>query len=311
MGEFVEAGQITGESSRRVLVLGNPYNGHVQTREAASQLTQALEQAAFEPVLCWDRDRRADVLSDVTGYRCLIVIGGDGSVREVLNALPRNGGPVGLPVTTLPAGNENLFARHLGVDGDPVRLVGAIERLRTRRLDLGEADGEVFTLMLTAGFDAEVVHRVSEWRHRGGGVARVSRRTYVPHIADSLRRYRYPKITIDADGQTYTGSHVLLFNLPQYGGPLDPAPDAQDDDGALDYLVLERRGVVRLLGYAQALLRGSEGRDIHRGRARRVRITCDGAAPLQADGDPVGHAPCDVRVLPQAMTVIDSHPDPA
>jgi len=291
--------------SRQVLILGNPYSGHSPTSNAAQRLVLLLEQAQFEPVVCWDRQQRDELLADPSPFRCVVVVGGDGTVREVLNAMPREHGRLPLPMTTLPAGNENLFARHLGVKGDPAQVVAAIEQMQTRSIDLGTSNGQLFAIMLTAGFDAEVVRRVAAWRQRDHAVVRVSRRSYVPHIVKTAWRYRYPRITLEADGQTFQGSHVMVFNLPRYGGPLDPAPAANDADGMLDYLVLERPGAMRLLGYAQSLMRSGVGPGIHRGQARQLRLHGDRPAPAQADGDPVGHTPLEIGVLPGALAVID------
>ncbi|HBH50655.1 MAG TPA: hypothetical protein DDY91_02060, partial [Planctomycetaceae bacterium] len=53
-------------------------------------------------------------------------------------------------------------------------------------------------------------------------------------------------------------------------------------------------------------------------RARRVRIECDEAAPVQLDGDPHGTTPLDIQIIPGALRVfapagpgnVDSDPFP-
>ena len=62
--------------------------------------------------------------------RCLVAVGGDGTVSALLNEHP------GVPLTVLPAGTENLVARHFGLRKDPdelARTIADAPRSRRRR----------------------------------------------------------------------------------------------------------------------------------------------------------------------------------
>ena len=85
--------------------------------------------------------------------RCLVAVGGDGTVSALLNERPP------LPVTVLPAGTENLVARHFGLRRDPRSLAGTIAAGRSVPVDVGQAAGRRFLLMAGFGFDAEIVSR--------------------------------------------------------------------------------------------------------------------------------------------------------
>jgi diacylglycerol kinase family enzyme len=67
------------------------------------------------------------------GRRAVFVLGGDGTVMEVVGALARSGTPVGI----LPGGTGNLVARSLGIPLDVRRAVGALLPGRARSKDLG------------------------------------------------------------------------------------------------------------------------------------------------------------------------------
>lgn len=73
----------------------------------------------------------------------IVVGGGDGSIRTVAQVLAGSGVPLGI----LPLGTLNHFARDLGV---PLTVDGAVALIAagaTRRIDLGEANGEIFEAM--------------------------------------------------------------------------------------------------------------------------------------------------------------------
>ena len=211
-----------------------------------------------------------------------------------------------VPLAVLPLGNENLFARELGFTRDVAALARAVAAGRSRRIDLGCVGGRLFSLMVTAGFDAAVIHRLARWRAGAQGLRRVRHLSYVRPILRTIRHYPYPVVELEADGVTARGAHAMVFNLRAYALRLGLAPDARADDGLMDWLVLERPGLGRLLSYVTDVVLGRHRRrpDVQYGRARCVRIAAESAVPVQADGDALGVTPIEVAVEPQALQVI-------
>lgn len=168
----------------------------------------------------------------------------------------------------------------------------------------------LFTLMASSGFDAEVIHRLDRWRKSGAPdeLRRVDRRSYVKRIIEAIRGYGYPAVTLVADGREITGHQAYVFNLPKYGGGLAFAPEARADDGQLDWVVFERPGFWRLLGYHWLVMRGKhrQGKTVAHGRASDIMLRRGGGAavPTQADGDPAGQAPLNLTLWPSALRVI-------
>ncbi len=313
-----EAGEARSPAAQTVAILANPYSGHGPNRKHVERLARVLETVQLQPRVVWDPRQREQLLGDAslaTWCRCVVSAGGDGSLADVVNDLHRLNRAAldGVALATLPIGNENLFARQFGFTRQPGRLAEAIVRGATRQVDVGQVGERLFMLMASAGFDADVVHRVAQWRRLGGvggsnhQLKRVSKLSYVGKIARSLKDYAYPPITLDADGVTVRGSHVFIFNLPQYGANLGIARHARGDDAMLDWIVFERPGLMSLADYALAVVRTRHlGRpDVPHGKARQIRITADVPVPLQADGDPAGCTPLTVTVQPRTVRVID------
>src|SRR4051812_8500037 len=67
----------------------------------------------------------------------VVVAGGDGTVAEVIAHL----GNRKLPIGILPPGTANNIARSLEIAGEPQILVETWRMDRTRRLDVGRAEG--------------------------------------------------------------------------------------------------------------------------------------------------------------------------
>jgi diacylglycerol kinase family enzyme len=211
-----------------------------------------------------------------------------------------------LPLAVLPLGNENLFARALGFTADAARLAEVIAGGRTQPVDLGSANGRLFSLMLGAGFDADVVHRFARARSRVVGLGRASRGRYLAAILAALLGHRQAPIVVEAAGRARAGAHALVVNVPAYALGLPILPTARPDDGLLDWILFERPGRRALVRYLAALpgARHLARRDVAHGRAHRLRITSAAPVPVHADGDPLGSTPVDVEVRPGALPVL-------
>src|SRR6202041_4193484 len=93
------------------------------------------------------------------GAEVLFVWGGDGTVQRCINAVAGTGTAVAI----LPAGAANLLAANLEVPHDLAEAVHVGLHGERRRLDTGSVNGERFTVMAGAGFDARMISDA----HRG------------------------------------------------------------------------------------------------------------------------------------------------
>ena len=118
--------------------------------------------------------------------RAVVAAGGDGTVAEVINRCP-----VGTPVAVLPMGTENLLAKYLEIGPSPAALGQIIAQGQAAWLDAGRANGRLFLLMASIGFDAEVVRQLHATRD--GNIRRWS---YAKPILNTIRTYSYPELRV-------------------------------------------------------------------------------------------------------------------
>jgi diacylglycerol kinase (ATP) len=289
---------------RRAIILANPFSGSIANRPRVAAFVEALAEHDVAAEVVWDRGA---VSQRAAGEVCCIVAaGGDGTVSEVINLrLP-------WPLAILPLGTENLLAAECGHD-DPQALAAAIARGGTRQLDLMQVGDRLASLMVSVGYDADVAHRLARWRARPGhALKRVSRRTYLPLMVQSLAAYEHPPVEMHADDKPpITGSLALVANCPRYGLGFKPLPHADSADGLLDCLVYHGTGPIPFLRF---MLAGQRARlahhpDVTITTARRLTLTHPaGSTPLpaQADGEPLGATPLTITIAPHALTVIDT-----
>jgi diacylglycerol kinase family enzyme len=140
----------------------------------------------------------------------VIVLGGDGSINEVVNGVMSRAGdeaegaepPL---IAVIPGGGGNVFAQALGLPAD---AAAAIRRVREviaaqsyRTIGLGLAGDRYFTFSAGLGMDAEVVLEVDRLRAAGRREsASLFLRTMVRHYFRGTDR-RVPTLTVERDGQ--------------------------------------------------------------------------------------------------------------
>ena len=179
------------------------------------------------------------------------------------------------------------------------------------QLDAGLANGRLFLIMATAGFDAEVVRRL-HLRRKG----HIRRASYLKPIFQTLLRYRFPKLHVtayDHQDQVIDERDVgwaMTFNLPCYGGGLNIHPDAIGDDGKLDLITFAGTGLVSGIRYVFGILMGNHHRlkDVDQKRVSRIRVEAGRRVAFELDGDYAGRLPLEIETLPGRIRLMVPEP---
>ncbi|MEX2117183.1 MAG: diacylglycerol kinase family protein [Bacteroidota bacterium] len=253
------------------------------------------------------------------GAELIVAVGGDGTCNEVLNGFFERRKPI------RPSSRLGFITSGTGVDasrnlGLPAGLRAQIRRLRQGRrlVDVGlvtyeASDGttleRLFLNDCQPGIAARVVQRVTPALKRLAGFLAYG-------IASTLTALTYRghhmKITCDRDKPIegmFLG--VVAANGRFAGGGMDFAPYSRIDDGKLDVIMIrDQRRIDRLMNLPKIY----SGRHIGLPwviwrKAQKVRITSNEPVALEADGELLGYLPCEIRVLPRALTIASS-PDP-
>lgn len=308
------SGVAFGSGAGWVGIVANANSGIGLGKERVARLVRSLSGKGLDSNVCWslaDRRSLVDQAEADPACRCLVAVGGDGTISALINELPK------VPITAMPAGTENLFARHFRLGRRPEPIAEMIARGRSIPLDLGEANSRRFALMAGIGFDAEVVtrHHLARIGH-ARRIRPTTRAAYVEPVLRASFSYGFPtlKVRIEEPGppEELLGATAFVFNLPSYALGLPIAPDAREDDGLLNLVVFRDSGPLAALHYLWLVFRGihlNQPGVWHR-RVKRVSITSDSPVPVQLDGDPAGAIdpsaalPWTAQVIPRAVSVL-------
>ncbi|MEZ5185554.1 MAG: diacylglycerol kinase family protein [Candidatus Nanopelagicales bacterium] len=233
---------------------------------------------------------------------CILTLGGDGTIHEVVNGLLAAGPAPDLPVLgTVPGGSANVFARALGYPQEAVEATGLLLRAMregtTRTIGLGKVDDRYFTFTAGLGLDAEIMARMEQ--------ARADGKTASPtrYLATTVRQFfagsdrKRPALVLQRAGEdpiegvflaiiqntspwTFLGAH-----------PVNPSPAASFDTG-LDLWATKSLKVPQALRFSTRMLlsreRGSPKAMVAWHDMHEFRITATRPTPMQVDGEVVG-----------------------
>ena len=295
----------------RVLIAVSPKAGATAAGPQVERLSKLLAERNFRVEMSSDLSQIAELSSrwhEAGQLRAVVAAGGDGTAAQVLNhTVP------GVPLALFPLGTENLLAKHYRLENRAEQVCETIAAGHVRQLDAGSANGRLFLLMVSCGFDADVVSRLHD--RRGG---HISRWDYAKPILDSIRSYDYPEVKVSfvpeggdsAHPQAVVARWVFLFNLPCYARGLPLAPQADGADGLLDLCTFREGSLWHGLRYLAAVTRGRHSQlpDCGIARVRSLRVEAQNKTPFQVDGDPGGLLPLEVSVVPNRVTLLTPTP---
>ena len=290
------------DEQREVVISFNPNSGSRDRQKTIDELSQRLSENRFKVVIPGSLEELFQTVGESFEnhrLRAIIAAGGDGTVSLLANKLPQ-----GVPIAVLPLGTENLLAKYLTLDRRLDRLVETIEFGRSLLLDVGRANGTIFLVMASCGFDAEVVRRLH--RNRKGHIHHWS---YAGPIMGSMGGYGFPKIQIRLNGEpeeTLNSKWAFVFNAPRYAMNLPIIEDADTRDGLLDLCTFRGGNVIQGLMYllGVSLNWHQNWKDYQTRRITSVELTSEGEVPYQLDGDPGGFLPLKIEVVPRFLRVL-------
>ena len=312
----------------QIRLVVNPH-ASTTTPERRRAVVEELSRGHTVSVAVTERRDHATELARAAvdeGVDAIAVLGGDGTLNEVANAL------VGSRVVllALPGGGTNVFCRTLGLPDDPATaaalLVTALSTGRTRRIGVGTIDGtglggrdhRHFVFHTGVGWDAAVVavveHHSSLKRRLGHALfIYAGVRTF---FGSYDRRRPHFRLELDDGTKVHDAFFAIAMNSDPYTFVghrpfvVDPANSAET---AFTVVVLSSMRIRHFLAVMTDALRGKGLRERPKLVLRRdvsgltVRRTT--SLPYQVDGDHLGDA-AELRMSyrPDALTVVVPEP---
>lgn len=303
-------------------VIVNPNAGRRRGEKDWLEIARLLTEAGLEFTSVFtDAPNHAVKLSRKyidAGFRKIIVVGGDGTLNEVINGIfmQHRYAPDEIIIGMIPVGTGNDWGRSFNIPNTYKGAIDVIARGKTFRQDVGKViythqekpRTRYFINMAGLGFDALVAKKTNKQKAEGKG----GPLSYLVNLFTSLIAYK-PVVTNILIDNKPVNEHIFSMSVAicQYnGGGMKQAPDAVPDDGLFDVTMITRVTRMTVLKNLTKLYDGSFVKlsQVKQFRGQIVKIESNPVLFLETDGESLGHTPMTFEIMPRCITVVTGKP---
>jgi YegS/Rv2252/BmrU family lipid kinase len=248
------------------------------------------------------------------GYSKIIVIGGDGTMNEVINGVfaQTRIHTTEVMLGMISVGTGNDWAKTFNIPPDYEGAVRTIKQQLTFIQDAGlvnyRKNGKewkrYFINIAGMGFGARVVERSNRMKEKGKSGAFL----YFYNIFLSLLRYKSKRAVIEIDGTSYNRRIFSLnVGIGKYnGGGMIQVPHAVADDGLYSITLIKKMGKLNVLANVKKLYNGkiTQHSKVETYMAKSVQINGSTRIKLETDGETLGHGPVSFEIIPRSIRII-------
>jgi YegS/Rv2252/BmrU family lipid kinase len=286
--------------------LVNRFAGHGRTVKRLPNIWQSFKVASIDHDTFYS-EYPGYFLDFITNeklekYDGLVVVGGDGTIHEVVNGLMKSGQGSHLPLGIIPGGSGNAFADDLGIKNSSQAIKqivsGQLHSIDIMQISRGDNISYAFNI-IAWGIASDVNIRAEKLRRLGNS------RYSLSAIISILNLNKKP-ILLHLDNDV-VDDKVILFvalNTVHTGKGMKMAPHAKLNDGLIDLLLLKDASRLRILKIFIQLFSGKHITDplIEYRHAKTFSIQTKGDR-LNIDGENIGQTPIEVSLIPSALKV--------
>ena len=248
------------------------------------------------------------------GYNRIMILGGDGTLNEVINGLFSQNERQTTDITLgmIPVGTGNDWARMFGISFRYEEAIKTLIKGKTFVQDAGRVVfnrqerqlGRYFINIAGLGFDALVTRKSNSLKERG----KSSKLLYFWNIFTSLFGYRHFHASVKVDGILHEfdifsmNVGICQFN----GGGMKQVPTAIPDDGIFDLTIIKKIGKFDILRNIPILYNGKINRHpkVISLNGKKISVNSSRTIFLETDGENLGHTPFEFEIIPQSVKIV-------
>ncbi|HVG59794.1 MAG TPA: diacylglycerol kinase family protein [Hyalangium sp.] len=248
------------------------------------------------------------------GYECIVAVGGDGTINEVVNGFFHEGKALNpnASLGVIPRGTGGDFRRAFGWD---LELDSALARLRTEKTEPfdvglveyinheGKPEQRYFANIASMGVSAFVANEVNTSNKALGG-----NMAFVWGTVKGLFRFDPPTVKVRADGgaqESMPINVVAVANGRYFGSGMCVAPDALTHDGLFDITIWSGYTLKDFVFRSKGIYSGQHvtWKGTKRLQCRTFEAESESGKEvlIEIDGEVPGRLPAKMTVLPAAI----------
>jgi diacylglycerol kinase (ATP) len=227
--------------TRHIYYLVNPISGTTKKDDLIKLITKENQQRNLLFQIGYTNAQGDyDYLKDIIEKQQItdvVMVGGDGTVNQVLNALHRE--PVKFGI--VPMGSGNGLALAAGIPKKPVEALKVIFDGHAYTTDAFLINQQFSCMLSGIGFDAQVAHDFSTKASRG--LLMYTQQSILNYF--KAQPYQF-EIQVDGFNFFTEAFFISIANSNQFGNNVTIAPQASLNDGLLDVVIVQKMNKAKL-----------------------------------------------------------------
>ena len=305
--------------TNRWFVVVNPVSGGGRGLGEFPKISRLLRENGIEHDSAFTEHRyhatELTVEAANRGYRNIIVVGGDGTLNEVVNGLfiQKQCAPKEILLAVIAVGTGNDWVRTFSIPRNYSAIIRAIKERTSFLQDVAkvtytESKYEQSRYMVNVaglGFDADVIKIFNHLKLKGYK----GKWLYLYSLLKGYFSAKPAGATIEVDGKVIYNK--LLFSLAvgvcRYnGGGIQQLPRAVANDGLLDLTIIRPVHWWHVIFRANRLFNGKIYTigHVEHAQGRVVKITSAPDMSLETDGELQGGTPVTISIVDEAIRVV-------
>lgn len=305
--------------TNRWFVVVNPVSGGGRGLGEFPKISRLLRENGIEHDSAFTEHRyhatELTVEAANRGYRNIIVVGGDGTLNEVVNGLfiQKQCAPKEILLAVIAVGTGNDWVRTFSIPRNYTAIIRAIKERTSFLQDVAkvtytESKYEQSRYMVNVaglGFDADVIKIFNHLKLKGYK----GKWLYLYSLLKGYVSAKPAGATIEVDGKVIYNK--LLFSLAvgvcRYnGGGIQQLPRAVANDGLLDLTIIRPVHWWHVIFRANRLFNGKIYTigHVEHAQGRVVKITSAPDMSLETDGELQGGTPVTISIVDEAIRVV-------
>lgn len=241
--------------------------------------------------------------TNLSNFDLLVIIGGDGTMSEIVNSIFQKTDNQHPPLLLLPAGGGNALNHDLE-SLDFTKTLLKIKEPNFQKIDIIKLSSEAkiyYSFNIVGwGLVAEITKSSEKLRFLGG------LRYFLAAIIHIFKNPKH-KAKIFIDNVEYSGNFCFAFfsNTKFTGKSMKMSPLASLTDGKIDMVLVRHQPFWKLLSIFPKIFDGSHinAKELIYIQSDKAKLESEGSQ-LVVDGESIFTSPFEVEIIPQALKII-------
>lgn len=293
------------------LIIANPISGKKKTKKILDTVvlrTLNINNITYKTHLTEFSLHAREIVNKVqlNDYDFILVLGGDGTMHEVIDGMLNRDDHSNIPIGLLPTGSGNSLLHDRGNTDIETSLQKILE-YKITNIDVlkVKTSKNIFYSLNLIGWGMVNDISIRAENNRWMGPMRYN-------ISSIIEIFKYhPKhVDFEIDGESYQGKYTFIIacNTIHIGKGMKMAPHAKLNDGKMDLIIIrDNFKKMKLLRMFPKIFNGSHIHDkiVDYKQAKQIKIIPKSDSTINIDGEIKGKTPISIKVLPGEVKLLN------